>query len=256
MIDFHSHLDLYPDPYGVAEECNARGIYVLSVTTTPSAWVKTSALTSSGSRIRTALGLHPQLAHQRKSELSIFDKYLTEALYIGEIGLDGAPEFKPYWSDQIAVFDHVLSACSQVGGRIMSIHSRRASSAVIDRLENFPDAGIPIMHWFSGSKRDLDRAIALGFWFSVGPAMLVAAKSRALVCQMPRDRVLTETDGPFAQIDGHTAMPWDAQKATVELGALWNMPVSEVENLLNGNLRRLVGKLNDPKGLALGQGLQ
>lgn len=244
MIDFHSHLDLYPDPHAVAEECNARGIYVLSVTTTPSAWIGTSDLAVPGSRVRTALGLHPQLAHQRKSELTIFDSLLPNAMYVGEIGLDGAPDFKPYWNDQIAVFDHVLSACSQAGGRIMTIHSRRATSAVLERLGAFPSAGTPILHWFSGSKRDLDRAIALGCWFSVGPAMLAAEKSRTLVCYMPRNRILTETDGPFAQIEGRSAMPWDAQKATIELAALWDMSELDVDHLLNNNLRRLIGRVN------------
>ncbi|MCY4543279.1 MAG: hypothetical protein OXB95_12955 [Rhodobacteraceae bacterium] len=33
MIDFHCHLNLYPDPAEVAERCEKEGIYVLSVTT-------------------------------------------------------------------------------------------------------------------------------------------------------------------------------------------------------------------------------
>lgn len=242
MIDFHAHLDLYPDPSAVVSECVARGMYVLSVTTTPSAWKGTSALVANGSRIRTALGLHPQIAHQRISELEMFDKYLSEAPYVGEIGLDGAPEFKRHWQEQMVVFDHILSACSRAGGRIMTIHSRRASAAVLERLEAFSGAGTPILHWFSGSKRDLERAVALGCWFSVGPAMLLAEKSRALVRHMPHDRVLTETDGPFAQIEGRSAMPWDAQRATTELASLWNVSESEAEHVLHTNLRGLVAR--------------
>nr|WP_249038340.1 hypothetical protein [Paracoccus pantotrophus] len=46
MIDFHAHLDLYPDPHTVARECVVRDLYVLSVTTTPSAWSGTAALTT------------------------------------------------------------------------------------------------------------------------------------------------------------------------------------------------------------------
>jgi TatD DNase family protein len=34
VIDFHCHLDLYPDPHAVARDCATRGIYVLSVSTT------------------------------------------------------------------------------------------------------------------------------------------------------------------------------------------------------------------------------
>ena len=242
MIDFHAHLDLYSDPSSVVTECTVRNMYVLSVTTTPSAWRGTLALIPTGTRIRTALGLHPQIAHQRMSELGLFDEYLPEVQYVGEIGLDGAPEFKRYWHEQITVFDHILSACCRAGGRIMTIHSRRASTAVLERLEAFPDAGTPILHWFSGSKRDLSRAVSLGCWFSVGPAMLLAEKSRDLVRQIPRDRILTETDGPFAQIEGRSAMPWDVQRATIELASLWNMSESEADFILHANLRTLVAR--------------
>src|SRR5437868_5038347 len=54
-------------------------------------------------RIRTALGLHPQLAHERKSELALFDALLPKTDYVGEIGLDGSPEYRPHWNDQVAV---------------------------------------------------------------------------------------------------------------------------------------------------------
>ena len=125
MIDFHAHLDLYPDPHAVARECVARDLYVLSVTTTPSAWPGTAALTRGAPRIRTALGLHPQIAHERKGELPLFERLLPEVRYVGEIGLDGGSEYRPYWPDQEHVFSRVLSHCARAGGRIMTIHSRR-----------------------------------------------------------------------------------------------------------------------------------
>jgi TatD DNase family protein len=245
VIDFHAHLDLYPDPQGVAKEIAAREMYVLSVTTTPSAWKGTSALAPSGSRIRTALGLHPQIAHERFGELPLFDLQLNETMYVGEIGLDGGPEFKQHWQTQQSVFDHILNSCRVAGGRIMSIHSRRAASAVLDRLEAHPGAGTPILHWFSGNKRELQRAIALGCWFSVGPAMLVSEKARALVRDMPKDRVLTETDGPFAQIGGVSAMPWDVGGVITQLAELWGgMMHEEIDQVVHSNLRRLVGRLH------------
>lgn len=182
MIDFHCHLDLYPDPATVRDECERLGLYILSVTTTPSAWTKTSELAIGTKRIRTALGLHPQVAHQRIGELPLFDEFLSAARYVGEIGLDGSPEFRPHWENQREVFEHILTVCSEAGGRIMSIHSRRASAEVLDALEAFPNAGTPVLHWFSGSLRDLDRAIRLGCWYSVGPAMLAGSGNAGLIC--------------------------------------------------------------------------
>lgn len=237
MIDFHCHLDLFSEPQRVAERCAELGIYVLSVTTTPSAWHGTRKLERP--RIRTALGLHPQLAHERRSELRLFDELLLQARYIGEVGLDGTPSFRAHWKDQLKVFDHILNSCAQVGGRILSIHSRRASKTVMDCVEAVPQAGTVILHWFSGSRRELSRAISLGCWFSVGPAMLAGRKGRALAAEMPRDRVLTESDGPFAQIGEQPLMPWDVKIVERELALLWGMGELETELLLQDNLKQL-----------------
>jgi TatD DNase family protein len=242
VIDFHCHLDLYPDPYKIARGGVQRGLYVLSVTNTPSVWNRTSALALGSDRIRTALGLHPQIAHERKGELSLFERLLPEARYVGEIGLDGAPEFKPHWTDQMMVFTHILDACANAGGRVLTIHSRRAATAVLDVLEAKRGVGEPILHWFSGTQRELARAVNLGCWFSVGPAMLRSDKGRALAAKMPRDRVLTETDGPFAQVEGRPALPWDADRAVHALGELWAESVPAVRQQIVTNLRALVSK--------------
>jgi TatD DNase family protein len=240
VIDFHCHLDLYPDPAAIRDECVKRGLYILSVTTTPSAWKGTSALANHTEHIRTALGLHPQLAHERQNELPLFDSLLSETRYVGEIGLDGDPHFRRHWDSQITVFEHVLLKCREAGGRIMSIHSRRASGPVLDYIEKFPDAGIPILHWFSGSFRDLDRAISLGCWFSVGPAMLASENGRALTARMPRDKVLTESDGPFAQLNGIPVNPWETEHAIDALASIWSITREEVGDNILSNLRRLV----------------
>lgn len=238
MIDFHCHLDLYPDPSKIARECRERELNVLSVTTTPSAWGGTSAL--GGGAIITALGLHPQLAHERKGELPIFDHILHGSAYVGEVGLDGAPEFKTHWQDQIDVFQHILSACREAGGRVMSIHSRRASTPVLDLLELYPGSGTPILHWFTGTLRELDRAISLGCWFSVGPAMLRSKRGKDLVMRMPREQVLTESDGPFAQLKGRSIYPWEVDVAVDALAECWKSDPGSVRQYLGENLATLL----------------
>ena len=69
--------------------------------------------------------------------------------------------------------------------------------------------------------------------------MLAGEKGRALAAQMPRDRILTETDGPFAQLDGRAAFPWDAELAIVALAKLWDEPVPQVQAQITINLRHL-----------------
>lgn len=234
----HCHLDLYPDPFTVAAECKARGTYVLSVTTTPKAWDGTCQLAEGSQRIRTALGLHPQLAHQRSHELELFDALLPDAKYVGEIGLDGGKGFKDHWEVQLKVFRHILNSVSRAGGRIMTIHSLASTAAVLDELSGIE--GIPILHWFTGTKTQLKRAIALGCWFSVGPAMLNTKKGSELTLMIPKDRILTETDGPFAKSNGQLLQPWDSEIAVNQLASLWGLSVSETTIVLNNNLRSLL----------------
>lgn len=235
MIDFHCHLDLYPDPISTANECQDQGVGVLSVTTTPSAWPGTSRLAQERSTIRTALGLHPQLAGERKHELTLFDRYLPETRFVGEVGLDGSPACRPSWADQVEVFEHVLRRCEAAGNKILSIHSRRAATPVLDALDHHARVQAPILHWFSGTKTELRRAIDRGCWFSVGPSMLAGAKGRSLVGLMPRNKVLLETDGPFTQDDGKPLRPWDIGLARKAIAELWGVDSVEGEMRIRAN---------------------
>lgn len=237
-IDMHCHLDLYPDPFKVAEECKVRGTYVLSVTTTPKAWNGTYKLAEGCDRIRTALGLHPQLAHQRSNELGLFDSLLPGAKYVGEIGLDGGKGYKEHWDIQLKVFRHILNSVGHSGGRIMTIHSRASAAAVLEELKDAP--GIPILHWFTGTQRQLKQAVEMGCWFSVGPSMLNTKKGRQLVSMMPKERVLTETDGPFAKYSGEALKPWDSIIGSNMLSESWGVSSIETEAILKNNLKTLL----------------
>ena len=240
IIDMHCHLDLYPDPFAIVKQCELRGINVLSVTTTPKAWHGTSRLVHENSKIKTALGFHPQLAHERHNELELFDSLLPDTNYIGEIGLDGSKGFKMHWDIQLKTFRHILHRIENAGGRIMSIHSRASAGAVLSELSKCSDIGIPILHWFSGSKTELTTAIDLGCWFSVGPAMLRGKRGQELVSSMPKDRILPETDGPFAKLDNQSLMPWNSVQVSPQIADLWHMHLHEVEARISENFETLI----------------
>jgi TatD DNase family protein len=236
LIDFHCHIDLYPDPKAVLDGAEARGVYILAVTTTPKAWAGTRKLIGERPRVRIGLGLHPELVAERHGEVPLFAHLLAEARYVGEIGLDGGPHMRGSFKLQEATLARLLQHCAAAGGRVMSLHSRRAAGGVLDALEAHPGAGTPILHWFTGTPRELDRAIQLGCWFSVGPLMLASSKGRALAAAMPKERVLTETDAPFAQVGGAPLMPWDVVQTYPSLGALWGCDAEAVDGQLRRNL--------------------
>lgn len=238
-VDMHCHLDLYSNPKMEIERAGESGAYILSVTTTPSAWLQTRALASRYPRIKTALGLHPQLAGERIRELSLFDRLLPEARYVGEVGLDGGEGCRGFWDSQVEVFNHVLNSCAEQGGRILTIHSRNAATEVMDSLATHAGFGIAILHWFSGTKKELARAIEMDCWFSVGSAMVNGAKGRELVKLMPPERILTETDGPFAKLHGQALVPAQCGGIVQYLSQAWGISTDETSKKILNNLREL-----------------
>ena len=240
MIDFHCHIDLYPDATSILARLAREKVYVLAVTTTPLAWNGTRRLVGDTPRVRVALGLHPQVVAERHAEVELLCSLIPETRYVGEIGLDGSKNHRASFEVQQRVLTRILGACALHGGRIISLHSRRAAKEVLDAIEAHPGCGKPILHWFSGSLAELDRAVGLGCWFSVGPAMLRSERGNRLAAAMPRDRVLTETDGPFAKTKSGPLMPWNVNEAERILGKLWGCTHEAVQRTLNQNLRRLI----------------
>jgi TatD DNase family protein len=179
------------------------------------------------------------LVPERHSELPILLDLLSRARYVGEVGIDGGPNLKQHIPLQDKVFRTTLAECARLGGRVISIHSRGAATQVLDAIEAHRGIGIPVLHWFSGSQRELTRAIQLGCWFSVGPGMLKSQKGSQLAQQMPRDRVLTETDAPFVQHRGEPLMPWDAEQALSTLGSCWDETTEAVRSQIMKNFRSL-----------------
>lgn len=238
MIDFHCHLDLYPNALQLLDEVVRRNEFTLAVTTSPRAFIATSRVLSGRASVHIGLGLHPEIAEAKQGEEDFLVQLIASARFIGEIGLDGSSRFKQSLPLQVRIFTRAIAECQRQGGRVISIHSRGAETRVLDILDAHPDAGTPVLHWFSGNREELQRAIGLGCWFSVGPAMLAGAKGRSHLSEMPLNRVLPESDGPFAKRRGATLMPWEASDIADYLEPLLNG--STAAETLRANLRTLL----------------
>lgn len=242
MIDLHSHLDLYQDGLALAQEVNRRNEFTLVVTTSPRAYRATSRMFAGLRNIKVGLGLHPEVSAAKQGELDDLLAGIAKAPFIGEIGMDGSPRFRGSLSIQEPIFRAALSECGRHPGKVMSIHSRGAERRVVELLATTKHAGVPLLHWFSGTLAELENAVRIGCWFSVGPAMLAGGKGRALVARMPLNRVLPETDGPFTSVGGKPLQPWDAWSVREPLAEIWGMPVADIGEQLRQNLHRLLRK--------------
>jgi Tat protein secretion system quality control protein TatD with DNase activity len=126
----------------------------------------------------------------------------------------------------------------QAGGKVLTVHSRRAAPDVIALLSGIKAR--VILHWFTGSRRELENAAGRGFFFSVNSAMLRSEKGRALIVRMPRERVLTETDGPFIRDGDHPATPPTVRTTIGSLAKLWHAKPEDVQASVLGNLRYIL----------------
>jgi TatD DNase family protein len=242
LVDFHCHLDLFPDPVAAIREADGNGIHTLTVTTTPKAWPRNHEMTDSTRFVKAGLGLHPELVAERAGEISLFDDYLPQARYVGEVGIDGGPRFYRSLELQKQIFAHILKSCTQLGGRVLSVHSFRAVKAVLDLIENAlaHRPGQIILHWFTGSKSEARRAADLGCFFSINMAMLSNERGRELLASLPLERLLTETDAPFTQIDGRPARPADVASTVARIADLRGLSSEETGLIISNNLKLLL----------------
>ncbi|WP_029050265.1 Qat anti-phage system TatD family nuclease QatD [Cupriavidus sp. amp6] len=242
-VDFHCHLDLYPDHEALIAECDREGVATLAVTTTPRAWPRNRELAADAKHVRIALGLHPQLVAERQAELSLLERYLADARYVGEVGLDAAPRFYHSFDAQQKVFEHILRACAEQGNKVLTVHSVRAVAKVLGHIENAlpADRGRVVLHWFTGTASDARRAVELGCYFSVNSEMLRSAKHRKLISGLPLERLLTETDGPFVSHEGRPMRPSDVRDAANEMGSLFGLSSEDMRLRLVHNLKALLG---------------
>lgn len=243
FVDFHCHLDLYPDLEKAIWDAEAAQVYTLAVTTTPRAWPRNQQLSGGMKFVRAALGLHPQLVQEFPRDINVWDQYLEQAKFVGEVGLDAGPRYYKSLGAQEEAFVHVLQRCAASRPKVLSIHSVRSAKLVLDNLERH----LPlthhsaVLHWFTGSASEARRAVELGCYFSVNSAMLSGNRGCALVRELPPGRILTETDGPFTQRAGRSACPADVEVTVEELASVLGRGPREMAASIAETLRALLG---------------
>lgn len=224
-IDAHAHVHLDVDEH----QLRALHAVVIAVTSGIDEW--DAALERQDELTLWAVGCHPS----DSAAVATFDGdrfriALESAAAIGEVGLDGRSPTA--WEDQVRVFEAILAATLE-RPRPLSIHSRMASTAVLDCLETRPQPAA-ILHWWRGNSAETERALELGCFFSLNGA---EANDPNALDVLPPERVLTETDYPHSnRADPVASRP--AAVATIEtaLKAVWGVTQEELRDRLWQNL--------------------
>jgi len=239
--DTHFHLDLVSDPAAIASSIEQNKIYTIAVTNSPSVFNFTYELAKSSKYLRAALGLHPELAFERRAELDIFLSNIDKTRYIGEIGLDNLNKAPSDYLTQKKIFEKIIDSCSVKKDKILTLHSRRAASDVINIIGgNFP--GKAILHWYSGRLRELKTAINYGFYFSVNYAMTISDSGKKIINSIPNERILLETDGPFVEYNGLPSTPLLTPLIAENVNQIKQLRLDRayLQKLFSNNFRKLL----------------
>lgn len=240
LVDAHCHVDLYPDPKGLLQSIDKAGIHVVTVTNIPSVFPANAQLAKGFDRVHVALGLHPELVKSHDHELPRFQRLLPSARFVGEVGLDYTTRDEEERSRQRAVFSSVLEWCADSGSKVLTIHSRRATSDVISMVgHGYPCSAI--LHWFSGTTRQLEQAADAGLYFSVNAAMIRSKTGQSLIARMPPENVLTESDGPFVRTGRRPAEPAGIAQVVRYLGEHWGYSYELAKDHVLANFERAMG---------------
>lgn len=239
MIDFHCHLDLYKQPLVVFNEANRQNIYILAVTTSPKAYIKTSMYFQGADNVIVSLGFHPELVAERRNEKDLFLQLLPNCRFVGEIGIDGTGKNRNTLAFQASFFKEAVCEMEREENKIISIHSRGAVREVLSILEKSVSTCIPILHWFTGTVKEMEHALSMGCWFSINPKMCHTKSGQDIIKNVPIKKIIPETDGPFAQHDNIPYMPWD-NTVLQHIAALHGISTLDAENRMHENLKEML----------------
>ena len=199
MFDSHIHLS---DPYyeqdlsQIIKSMERMKLRACCVSMNFSNSKRTLEISKKSNLILPFIGIHPEHANDNLEEMiELIQENISNISGIGEIGLD--PTYVQSEVDkknQIHVFESLLSVAEKYGKPI-SIHSRKSLEDVFEIMKSYNTKNA-LLHWFDGSKKQLRKAMEMGFFVSYGPVMIYANDKQMLLSMTDEDKILVETDGP------------------------------------------------------------
>lgn len=204
IFDSHAHYDdeaFNEDREEVIKEIKNAGVEgVLNCGSSLEAARSSFELSMKYEFIYAAVGIHPEYADQVNEkaidELREMAKN-SKVRAIGEIGLDYYYEENPEREVQRKAFREQMKLAEELDLPVV-IHDRDAHEDTLNIMKEFPKVG-GVVHCFSGSVEFARECLKLGYYIGfTGVVTFKNAKKLIEVAkEVPRDRMLVETDCPY-----------------------------------------------------------
>jgi TatD DNase family protein len=206
LIDSHVNLhapQFAEDQAEVIARARAAGVALMvTICDRVSSFPQVLAIAEAHPDIWCTVGTHP---HEAKDDPGLEAHSLIRladhprVVGIGETGLDFYYDLSPR-EVQAAVFRAHIAAARDTGLPLV-VHSRDADAEMAEILETEYAKGAfrILLHCYTSGPELARRAAALGAWFSVSGIITFKAAEdvRAVVRDMPAERIIVETDCPY-----------------------------------------------------------
>ncbi|MBV8776354.1 MAG: TatD family hydrolase [Alphaproteobacteria bacterium] len=255
LVDSHCHLDFpdfVPERDAVIARAFAAGIgTMLTICTRLDQFAVVQAIAASDPRIWCSVGAHPHEAADHADLLAARLVELTadpRVVGIGETGLDFHYDLSPRDVQQRVFRAHI--AASKATGLPLIVHTREADAETAAILAaEAPPPGV--LHCFTGGRALAERALDLGFYISTSGIVTFrnADELRAIVRDIPLDRLLVETDAPYlapVPYRGKRNEPAYVAATAAYVADLKSLSPDELAAVTTANFFRLFAKATPP----------
>lgn len=254
LVDSHCHLDfpeLQADMPGVLQRAAEAGVAaMLTIATRLDRFPGVRAVAESAPNIWCTVGIHPHEAADEPIDEPA--RLIAEAAHpkvigIGEAGLDYFYEHSPR-QDQIRNFRAHIAAARDTGLPLV-VHARDADEDLCQILtdEHARGAFPGLIHCFSSGRRLAETALELGLYISISGIVTFkkADDLRAIIRDVPLDRLLVETDAPYlAPVPhrGRSNEPAFVRQTATAVAALKNVSLETLAEKTTRNFFQLFSK--------------
>lgn len=255
LVDSHCHLDFpdfAPEREAVIARARAAGVgTMLTISTRLDEFPAVRAIAEAHYDIWCSVGAHPHEAADHAEatapELAALATH-PRVVGIGETGLDFHYDHSPREVQERVFRAHI--AASHESGLPLIVHAREADDAIARILmEACPPAGV--LHCFSSGRALAEAALDLGFYISISGIVTFrkAEELRAIVRDVPLDRLLVETDAPYlapVPYRGKRNEPAYVAATVAAVAALKGVEADELAAATTDNFFRLFRKATRP----------
>jgi TatD DNase family protein len=250
FIDSHAHVEmepLYSKRTQIIHRANENHVCaIITVGIDLEDARRAVELTEEFEFVYASIGYHPHNVESLTEDDLIIMRQLADhpkVVGYGEIGLDFFRNWSPR-DDQIRLFSLQLSLAKQLNKPVV-IHLRDAYDKGLEMLEQeAPFDGGGVIHCFSGTLDDADRALQLGFHISI-PGTVTYKKNellRGIIKKLPPERILLETDCPFLSpepLRGKDNEPANIIHTASKVAEIYGLPLRQIAETTSINTAQL-----------------